>query len=100
MKKLLHIATADNGTELNIEQDGDDIGIMVTASLDMEPFVVPDNPDWLEKKFGKETVEKAKQALDYLRLKYTEDDGKKLFESIAPDIMKVINDIKQEKDNQ
>ncbi|MDD3587338.1 MAG: hypothetical protein PHQ75_09150 [Thermoguttaceae bacterium] len=90
MKKLLHIATTDNGTELNIGRDGDDIGIMIVIPSETKPFVLPKE---LEELFGKEAVEKAKQALDYLRFKYGKDDGKELFESIAPDMMKVINEI-------
>ena len=93
MKKLLHIATADNGTELNIGRDGDDIGIMIVIPSETEPFVFPKE---LEELFGKEVVEKAKQALDYLRFKSGKDDLKERFESITPVLMDVINNLMKE----
>jgi hypothetical protein len=100
MKHLLHIATADDGTELNIGRDGDDVGMMITVSLGSEPLVDPDDPKWIETKFGKEAVEEAHRVLDYLKFKSGQDNGKELFESITPDILKVINDLKQEEDSQ
>lgn len=93
MKKLLHIATADNGTELNIGRDGDDIGIMIVIPSETKPFVLPKE---LEELFGKEAVEKAKQVLDYLRFKIDKDDLKERFESITPVLMDVINNSMKE----
>ena len=93
MKKLLHISTTDNGTELNIGRDGDDIGIMIVIPSETKPFVLPKE---LEELFGKEAVETAKQALDYLRFKIDKDDLKERFESITPVLMDVINNSMKE----
>ena len=96
MKHLLHIATATDGTELDIGYDRDDIGMLVTVSLGSDPLVDPDDPKWLEHKFGKETVDEARRVLDYLKFRSGRGDGKKLFESLTPAIMDVVNNLEKE----
>ncbi|MDD3585720.1 MAG: hypothetical protein PHQ75_00940 [Thermoguttaceae bacterium] len=67
MKKLINIATTDDGTELNIGKDGDTIGIMICINSDTEPFITPNDSNWIEKKFGKEAVEQAQNAINEMK---------------------------------
>lgn len=97
MKKLLHIATTEDGTELNIGEHEGMIGILVCIEVDAKPFMTLDGPDCLEKKFGKEAVEKAQKALEYLHFKTGQNDPRELFEGLVPDIMNAINEMKEEK---
>lgn len=68
MKKLIYIATADDGAKLYIGHDRDNLGFLICVDIDsvVEPFITPNDPAWLENKFGKEVVEEARQVMDYI----------------------------------
>lgn len=96
MKKLLHITTTEDGTELNIGENGGTIGFMICINCDTEPFITPNDSNWLEKKFGKKAVEQAQNALEYLKFQSGQNDSRELFEGLVPEIMNAINEMKEE----
>ena len=64
--KLVHIATTPDNAELNVVVRDGELSISVAADADVMTEMRLNEPDWLENKFGAETVADAKRIFAFL----------------------------------
>lgn len=65
MKKILKITEVENGVELYVALEGEEIGLMIVGDADDLAMKAGDDPDYLNRLFGRAAMVKARHVMEF-----------------------------------